>query len=288
MWKRGANSLLRLAMVLLMSFALVQNAFADIFNTATTSGTYAGSPIPLVTPSAVSIPVVVSAPAIALLKSSTFNDNIINDGFAQLGETISYAFTVRNTGNVTLTNITLADPTVTVSGGPIAALAPGATDSTTFTASYTLVAADLLAHKVTNSATVTASPPSGPAITDVSDSQNPGDDTGANNDVTVTSFKVPIDAVIDDFSLSPVNGLAGGTTATVYTNDTLNGIAFAPAAVNPTLMANGGIAGLTINPVDGTLVIPAGTAPATYVVTYQICETLNLTNCDTANVSQIW
>ena len=276
------NFLARLAMVLLLSFALVQNAFADIYNDATASGTYQLAPV-VSGDSFVSIPVVLNAPAIELLKSSTFNDNIIADGFAQLGETITYAFSVQNTGNVTLTNVVVTDPTVTMSGGPIASLAPGAIDTTTFTATYTLTAPDLVAHKVTNSATVTASPPSGPAITDVSDSQNPGDDTGANNDVTVTSFSVPIDAVNDDFSASPVNGLAGGNTATVYANDTLNGAGFAPAAVTPTITATGGLTGVAIN-ASGTLTIPAGTPAATYTVIYQICETANLANCDTANV----
>jgi hypothetical protein len=284
MRKLGANLLARLAMVLLLSFALVQNAFADIYNDATASGTY--QLVPVVSgDSFVSIPVVLNAPTIELLKSSTFNDES-GDGFAQLGETITYAFSVQNTGNVTLTNVVVTDPTVTMSGGPIASLAPGATDTTTFTASYTLTAPDLLALLVTNSATTTASPPSGPAVTDVSDSQNPGDDTGADDDVTVTSFSVPIDAVNDDFSASPVNGLAGGNTATVFTNDTLNGAAFAPAAVTPTITAPGGLTGVTIN-ASGTLTVPAATPAATYTVTYQICEVLNATNCDTANVTVV-
>ena len=276
--------LARLAMVLLLSFSLVQNAFADIFNDATASGTY--QLVPVVSGNSfVSIPVVLNAPTIELLKSSTFNDES-GDGFAQLGETISYAFSVQNTGNVTLTNITLTDPTVTVSGGPIASLAPAAIDTTTFTATYTLVAADLLALQVTNSATVTATPPSGPNVTDVSDSQNPGDDTGADDDVTNTNFMVPIDAVDDDFTASPVNGLAGGNTPTVFTNDTLNGAAFASALVTPTIISNGGIAGLTIN-ASGTLTIPAGTAAATYTVNYEICEVATPTNCDTADVTVV-
>ena len=284
MWRREANFLARLAMVLLLSLSLVQNAFANIDNDATASGTY--QLIPVVSGNSfVSIPVVLNASAIELLKSSTFNDES-GDGFAQLGETISYAFSVQNTGNVTLTNITLADPTVTVSGGPIASLAPAAIDTTTFTATYTLVAADLLALQVTNSAMVTATPPSGPNVSDVSDSQNPGDDTGADDDVTNTNFMVPIDAVDDDFTASPVNGLAGGNTPTVFTNDTLNGAAFAAAAVTPSITANGGIAGLVIN-ADGTLTIPAATPAATYTVTYQICEIAIPTNCDTADVTVV-
>ena len=63
-------------------------------------------------------------------RRGTFNDANTN-GEADPGETISYAFSVTNDGNVTLTNVTLADTVggVTISGGPIATLAVGATDS---------------------------------------------------------------------------------------------------------------------------------------------------------------
>ena len=41
---------------------------------------------------------------------------------ADAGETISYSFTVTNTGNLTITGITVTDPLVTMLGGPIASL----------------------------------------------------------------------------------------------------------------------------------------------------------------------
>jgi hypothetical protein len=68
---------------------------------------------------------------------------------------IDFTFTVENTGNVTLYNVTLEDPTATVVGDPIAELAPGATDNTTFTASYVVTQADLDLGYFTNTATVT-------------------------------------------------------------------------------------------------------------------------------------
>ena len=105
--------------VLLLSFSLVQNAFADILNDATASGTYQLAPV-VSGNSFVSIPVVLNAPSVELLKSSTFNDES-GDGFAQLGETISYGFSVQNTGNVTLTNITWRIPLYCVGAPCIAA-----------------------------------------------------------------------------------------------------------------------------------------------------------------------
>src|SRR5690606_16188857 len=65
------------------------------------------------------------------------------NGIADPGEVIEYTFTVDNTGNVTLTDITITDPNLNVSGGPIASLAPGDTDSSTLTATYTLTQADI-------------------------------------------------------------------------------------------------------------------------------------------------
>jgi len=90
-----------------------------------------------------------------------------------------------------------------------------------------------------------------------------------------------IDAVNDDFTGTPVNSFTGGTTPTVFSNDTLNGAAFANGAVTPSVTNDGGLTGVTIN-ANGTLTVPAGTPAGTYTVTYQICEVLNPTNCDTA------
>lgn len=91
--------------------------------------------------------------SIELVKTGTFNDEN-GDSNADPGETISYAFSVKNTGNVTLTNVTLADVVsgVTVSGGPIASLAPQATDTTTFTGSYAVTQADIDAGLKDNTA----------------------------------------------------------------------------------------------------------------------------------------
>jgi hypothetical protein len=93
-------------------------------------------------------------PAITLVKTGTLNDDDGQSGVTA-GDTISYAFAVTNTGDVTLTNITISDPDAQVSGGPLASLAPAASDSTTFTGSYTITQADIDAGSFTNTATVT-------------------------------------------------------------------------------------------------------------------------------------
>ncbi|MFZ4595026.1 MAG: beta strand repeat-containing protein, partial [Verrucomicrobiaceae bacterium] len=99
-----------------------------------------------------------------LIKTGTLNLGV--NGRADVGDTISYAFTVTNTGNVTLTNVVVTDPKATVVGGPIGSLAPGASNNSTFTASYTLTQADVDSGTFTNTATVTGKDPSNADVTD--------------------------------------------------------------------------------------------------------------------------
>jgi uncharacterized repeat protein (TIGR01451 family) len=107
-------------------------------------------------------------PEIELTKSGTFEDEN-SDGIAQVGETISYTFKVENTGNVMLYDVMVSDPLVTVSGGPLASLAVGAYDDTTFTASYVLTQDDIDAGEVYNLATVEAEDLAGEPVSDTDD-----------------------------------------------------------------------------------------------------------------------
>src|SRR5690606_36640977 len=95
-------------------------------------------------------------PSMTIEKTGTLND-LDGDGLLDLGETISYAFLVTNTGNVTLTDVTVNDPLLTDAGvsleqGP-QTLAPGG--SFTFTATYTPTQADIDAGRVENTGTGT-------------------------------------------------------------------------------------------------------------------------------------
>jgi uncharacterized repeat protein (TIGR01451 family) len=115
-------------------------------------------------------------PSIALIKTASASGSNEND-------TITYAFEVRNTGNVDLTNVRVTDPLtgLVLSGSPIASLAAGATDTTSITGTYTITQSDVNDGNVTNQATVTGTPPSGPDVTDDSDNDSPTED-----DPTVT------------------------------------------------------------------------------------------------------
>ena len=132
-----------------------------VTNTATATGTPPSGPPPVSPPSTMTV-TIPAAPGITLTKSATPTTA------GKVGDQIAYSFLVTNTGNTTLTKVTVDESSFTGTGAlsplscpPAAAsLAPGA--SVTCTASYTLTQADVDAGKVTNTATATATPPSGP------------------------------------------------------------------------------------------------------------------------------
>ncbi|MCX2576382.1 DUF7507 domain-containing protein, partial [Pedobacter sandarakinus] len=150
------------------------------------SGTAENNDTPTVT--------VVSANAsVALIKTAAFS-----------GNKITYTFTVKNTGALTVNNVTLTDAklginnkVINVAGG----LAPGA--SIEVSEIYTLTQADKDLGTVTNTATVNAKTLAGTNVSDVSGTLE------GNNTATVTSFpKSP--RAIDD-----IGGTVANTPLTI-------------------------------------------------------------------------
>ncbi len=118
-------------------------------NTATVTGTDPNGTDVDATDTA-SVPIT-AAPAVTLDKQAgTPSGN-------NAGDTIDYTFVVTNTGNVTLTGITVDDPLVGTVDCPTTTLAP--TASTTCTATYTLTQTDVDSGHVANTATVTGTDP---------------------------------------------------------------------------------------------------------------------------------
>ncbi|WP_264552303.1 gliding motility-associated C-terminal domain-containing protein [Flavobacterium sp. N2038] len=113
--------------------------------------------------------VFVEVPAIAIVKTATFNDENKN-GIANAGETITYNFVVTNTGNVPLVDVKVTDPLpgVVVSGQPID-LAVHESNSTNFIAYYTIKQSDINTGKVSNQASVSGSSVRGVKVEDISD-----------------------------------------------------------------------------------------------------------------------
>ena len=204
-------------------------------------------------------------PGIAIIKTGTLNDD---DGTAGVspGDSISYVFTVENIGNVTLTNITLSDPDATISGGPIPSLAVGASDSTTFTASYIITQSDIDAGSFTN--TATASSDEG-ASDDDSDTQPLAQTpalvltkTGTLNDDDGTAGVSPGDSISYVFTVENIGNVT-------LTNITLS---------DPDATISGGpIPSLAVGASDST------TFTASYIITQSDIDAGSFTNTATAS-----
>ena len=157
-----------------------------------------------------------------------------------VGSVVTYTFTVKNTGNVTLTGIVVNDtqtsPAGSLTSGPTClatTLAPGI--STTCTATYTTTQADLDNGSIADSATATGTPPSGtpyttpiPGTANVTASQTPGltiaktanpTTVSAVGNVVTYTFTVKntgnVDLtgiVVNDTQNSPAGSLTSGPT----------------------------------------------------------------------------
>lgn len=98
----------------------------------------------------------------------TFTKTSDTGSYRTVGQTVTYTFTATNSGNTTLSNVQLSDPhqglsTPTCTPALGSALAPKATMRCT--ATYVVTQADIDARSLSNTATLTAQPPSGAALT---------------------------------------------------------------------------------------------------------------------------
>ncbi len=236
MRKVGASSL-----AIAAAMSQVVPTFAAIDNTATATGTYSAAPYNS-NASPATVPVVTAAPALTTTKSAGVpttalgTDTTISD----VGDTITYTYTIKNTGNVTLTGVTPVDAGPTFNGsagtGSLAAfspasasLAPNATQ--VFTAVYTMSQLDVdrsagVTANVSNTATATGTPPIGAAIS------SPGS-TATTTIPAGPKLKITKQAVLNDTN-GTVAGRAevGETIAYTYLvenvgNVTLTGVSVA-------------------------------------------------------------
>jgi uncharacterized repeat protein (TIGR01451 family) len=110
---------------------------------------------------------VAAAPSLVTTKSGA----LATGATGRAGDTVNWTVTLRNSGNVTLTAVGITDALPGISaftfgawpGGTAGTLQPG--QSVTATASYRLSQADVDSGAVVNSATGSATPPTGAAVT---------------------------------------------------------------------------------------------------------------------------
>ncbi|MDR6611411.1 hypothetical protein [Leifsonia sp. 1010] len=133
-------------------------------NTATASATAGGLTV-TPTPASAEVPLT-QGPDLTLTKSAN-SAGVSNP--AKVGDVVTYTFTSKNTGNVTISNVAVADlmpglsPLTYAWPGTPGTLAPG--QKVTATATYQLTQADLDAGHVDNTAFVTGTTPGGGKVT---------------------------------------------------------------------------------------------------------------------------
>ncbi|QIK62523.1 DUF11 domain-containing protein [Leucobacter viscericola] len=132
-----------------------------VVNTATGNATPPEGVDPIVPPTdTVTTPTPSAAGGLSIEKAAKLDDKNAN-GVADLGETISYSFVLKNTGNVTLTGVGVEDPQAGAVTCPQENLSPGETITCTADAAYVVTEHDLIKGKVLNTATGKAVTPEG-------------------------------------------------------------------------------------------------------------------------------
>ncbi|MBF4570845.1 DUF11 domain-containing protein [Plantibacter sp. VKM Ac-2880] len=241
-----------------------------ITNTAIANGTPPGSATPVPSnPDTVVVPAP-NSPSMTIVKSAD------PASAGKVGDTITYTFVLTNTGNVTLTDVTVNEGEFSGTGElseisyPTRTLAPG--ESTSATATYVLTQADVDAGAVTNSATGTGTPPSGPPL-----------DPTPPSETTVLIEPDPSLAIVK--SADPTTVAAAGDVVTysfVVTNTgnvTLTGVTVAETAFSGT-----GTAPMITCPVGLASMAPGAveTCTATYTATQADVDAGSITNSATA------
>ncbi|MEO9684539.1 hypothetical protein, partial [Tateyamaria sp.] len=161
----------------------------------------------------------------------------VSGNYTAENDVVSYTFRVENTGNVTLSNLVVTDPFF---GAPInctiPSLAPGAVDSTTCVADYTIIQADVDAGSITNTADITVDAPAG--VTDPADQDSTAVSTGPAENAAISVVKAFTDGTYssatdsEDFTFTVTND--GNVTLTnVVLTDPMLGFTCTLADLGP-------------------------------------------------------
>jgi uncharacterized repeat protein (TIGR01451 family) len=221
-------------------------------------------------------------PVLTLIKTQSSLDDKNNNSLTDVGDVIHYTFKITNAGNLAFTTVNLVDllPGAIVTGTTLTNFAPGAQDSTTFTATYTITSTDVTIGSVSNQARVRGTLASGAVITDLSDNADP-----TLNNPTVTAIVAkPSIALIKHFFSIVDNGVIGVTDAgdvINYTFDVKNtgNVPLSNVSINDLLPG----AVVTGGPIAN---LPAGnTNTTTFKASYTITP-VDITNGKVSNSAQ--
>lgn len=129
-------------------------------------------------------------PSLTLTKSVTSVPDTNGDGlFGGEGDVIAYSFLIVNSGNVTLTDVSIEDPLFDVLPvGATVTLEPGMGDNTTFTGAYMITPDNVADGFVVNQAVATGTAPDDTIVMDVSDT---GTDSNADTILAPETVETP-------------------------------------------------------------------------------------------------
>jgi uncharacterized repeat protein (TIGR01451 family) len=221
-----------------------------VTNHATAMGTPATGTLPPATASATVR--ATATPMLAMVKSI-----VSGDPYDTLGDVIDYRYVVRNTGNVTIDALSVADDRIADVQCPATTLAPQATVACS--ARYTVTQADLDAGAVTNIATATGRPATGTLV--------PATATATAGALARVTYAKQVDATdpvgagdVLAYTLTVTIAQSATTQATTLTDTPGPGLRFR-SVTSPGAFACNDAAPLVCT-------LPAGTAPGTYAMTY--------------------
>ncbi|GAA4081724.1 hypothetical protein GCM10023066_12060 [Nocardioides kongjuensis] len=174
-----------------------------------------------------------ASPGLSVNKVASLADGD-GDGLADVGEVITYSFTVTNTGNVTLAPVTVTDAKLGLTDAAcVASLSVGATDvPCSTTVAYTVTQADVDAGVVHNSVTATGTPPSGPPVVSPPDTTDtPADQAGG---LSLTKVADKSDLVVGEVITYTFTATNTGTTtlSPVTISDAKLGLLDSPCAAS--------------------------------------------------------
>ena len=229
----------------------------QVINLATVAGT---PPIgDAVTAEDTTTTTIEAAPAIALDKQAGPPSGDPAD--VRAGATIDFAFTVTNTGNVTLEPVSVSDPLVGTVICPATRLGPA--ETTTCTATYVLVQADVDAGHVANLATASGTPPT-------------GDDVSAS-DATDSPIEPAPAITLDKEASDPTGNRAGDTIDYTFLVANTGNVTLDPIAVDDPIIGDITCPETMLAPETST------TCEATYTLTQADVDLGHRANTATAN-----
>lgn len=227
----------------------------SVTNTATANGTPPGQGTPVSSdPSTIVVPTP-PAPGLAVVKSASPST------ISKAGQRITYSFLVTNTGNVSMSDITIKDTDFSGTGNLSAIDCPKATlvagEFETCTAQYTATQADIDAGSIGNKATADGTPPG---------SNTPVSSDPSTSDVTVD--QTPALSVVKSADVQTVTAPGEVVTFTFTVTNTGNVTITDPSVTDSGFSGTGSLSAITC-PAKGAALTPGEVekCTATYKVT---------------------